>query len=392
VFAEQLMVLLRKRLLLIPCRVQSQIHHHVDFRYCTNKIPLIFEYKKKESRGCMTVDKATILCRLDRTHEPMVFLDCGTRELPPADFIAQFHIVITTTHRFMNEAKRGSFEEELGRKWLDDGVENSEVIPKDACELLKIHWSRMVVDEGHSMGNDKSNSSIKFASWIRARRRWAMTGTPTKQNAGQIGQLRGLLSFLQHDFFTSRLDGDVAWKRGIAKSWRDGELVSFFRLRSLLGILMRRHTKNDIVELPTPYFHKTEVSMSYLEATTYNTLVSAVQANLLLTSMNGKTSGFQDSLLHRSQAKHARSVLQNIRRVCTGWSRVIPTLSPHLFQETMAMAHDLGISKEASDKITAFIWRAENEELTACELCSIRVSTLLLMPCCGGLGTYCLRR
>ena len=163
-----------------------------------------------------------------------------------------------------------------------------------------------------------------------------MAGTPTKQNAGQIGQLKSLMRFLQHEFITSRLIGDVHWKRNIAWCWRDGRLVAFFRLRSLLGFLMKRPTKLDIAELLPPAFKKSAVPMSFLEATSYNAVVCAVQLNILLMSMNRwvfgifaavhlfcfaflsnvvcgrsfwicrKVSGFQDSsLLHRSQAKNA---------------------------------------------------------------------------------------
>lgn len=323
----------------------------------------------------------------------MVFLDrAGTRPLPPAAFLAMFRIVITTTQRFMNESKKGSFQDELERHNSNDvpawrhATDYDEEGKSDeaVCELLKVHWLRMVVDEGHSMGNDKTNSTIQFAAWVNAQRRWAMTGTPTKQNAVQIGQLRGLVRFLQHEFFTSRREGDMVWRRSIARCWRDGDLAAFFRLRSLLGFLMKRHTKLDIAELSPPVFRKTEVSMSYLEATTYNPLVSAVQANLLLTSMHGKTSGFQDSLLHRSQAKNARLALQNIRRVCTGWSRVIPTLAQRFYNETMSMSHQFNLPEDTIAEIRNFIWRAENEELSACACCGIRVSTMLLMPCCGG--------
>lgn len=350
-------------------------------------------YENKVST--MTVEEATVLCQRG-TYAPVVFLDkAGTRPLPPAKFLSMFQIVITTTHRFMNEWKKGSFQEELERHNSDDIPIYSFAIgdykpysAREACELLKVHWLRMVVDEGHSMGNDKANATIQFAAWVNAQRRWAMTGTPTKQNAAQLGQLRGLMRFLQHDFFTSRLEGDKVWKRNIVRCWRDGDLVSFFRLSSLLGFLMKRHTKSDIAELPPPAFLKTEVSMSYVEATTYNTLVCAVQANLLLTSMNGKTSGFQDSLLHRSQSKNARLVLHNIRRVCTGWSRVIPTLPDRWFRETICMAGQFNLSDDAITEIREFLYRAENEQLSECLFCGVQVSTLLLMPCCGGQSKF----
>ena len=367
---------------------QAQINQHVDFRYLTDKIPLIFEFQRRDNG--MTFDRATILCRMSNTHAPMVFIDNGgTRPLPPAEFLAMFQIVITTSHRFVNEAKKGSFKEELER---DNKVNNYTSLyfereEDTACELLKVHWMRMVVDEGHSMGNDAHNSSITFASWIKAYRRWAMTGTPTKQNATQLGQVRGLMRFLQHEFFTSRLNGDILWKTRIAKGWKDGEMASFFRLNNLLRFLMRRHTKLSIEELPSPLFYKSKVETSCVEANTYNTLVSAVQMNLLLTSMNGKTSGFQDSLLHRSQAKNARLALQNIRRVCTGWSRVIPTLSFRYYAETIEMAKLLNHSQDAVAKMKLFMTRAEQEELSACFCCGIQISTMLLMSCCGGQST-----
>lgn len=179
------------------------------------------------------------------------------------------------------------------------------------------------------MGRGKSNSAIRFASWISAQRRWAMTGTPTQQTASQngINNMHGLMRFLQHDFFSGRRDGDKLWKKGVARSWKEEYVASFFRLRSLLTLLMIRHTKLDIAELPLPIYNTTVVEMSPLEITTYNTLVSAVQGNLKLTSMKGKTSGQQDSLLNRSQAKHAQLALTNIRRVCCGGTRILPVVT-----------------------------------------------------------------
>lgn len=119
------------------------------------------------------------------------------------------------------------------------------------------------------MGNDDRNATIQFASWINAKCRWALTGTPTKQNSPKISQFRGLMNFLQHNFFTARLNGDTFWRRNLVNCWRDGHLVSFFRLRSLLGFLMKRHTKFDIAELPPPDFVKSIIAMSFSEATTY---------------------------------------------------------------------------------------------------------------------------
>jgi len=381
-------------LIVIPSALMGhwrhQLNMHVDMSYATSKKPLIFHYGKKDPE--MTVDKAIILCKLHKTHAPLVFLDeAGTRPLPDASFLAMFQMVITTTDRFKNEWSKGSFQSELKRSEMTNGAplyrgfsEFDE--PEEACPLLKVNWHRMVVDEGHSMAKGTNSSTIQFASWVTAQRRWAMTGTPTKQTASELRQVKGLVvDFLQHAFFSRQLEGDKHWKTAVSRQWRDGALASFFRLRSLLGLLMKRHTKHDIAELPPPRFHQIILPMSLPEAVTYNTLVGAVQSNLLVTSMAAKTSGEQDSLLHRSHRSQANQALENIRRVCVGWTRVIPKLSHENFLETLQLLDGHGIDTQKIEEIRQYLHKPENEELSPCGCCGLNLSTLLLLPCCAGL-------
>lgn len=333
----------------------------------------------------MELDEAKRLLQL--SHSAVLFLDRGgTKPLPPCEFLAGFQIVITTIQRFANEWKNGSFEQDIRRSEISNELpgylEGPEVTEKPVCSLLKIYWHRMVIDEGHSMAKGRENSSIQFASWIYAERRWAMTGTPTKHDAAQLNQVKALLRFLRHDFFFSKGDGDTFWKKAIANRWKGRDLVSFYRLRSLLKLLMRRHTKLDIEELPFPSFRKEIVPMSETEVNTYNTLVSGVQSNILLTSMVGKTSGKQDSLLHRNNSRHAREALENVRRVCIGWSRVVPVLSDKHWRETIELAelHNLDLAP-----VREFMHAAESEGLSYCSVCHLGLTTLLLPPCCGKL-------
>lgn len=255
--------------------------------------------------------------------------------------------MITTTQRFTNEWKNGSFQDELKRKERETGPRNFEYDmsesfqqPELACPLLKVRWLRMVVDEGHSMGRGKTSSAIQFASWVYAERRWAMTGTPTRQTAGDCGipSVSFLMRYLQHDFFSSRLEGEKVWKSLIAKGWREGCLASFFRLRAILAFLMIRHTKRDIKELPKPAYQETVVPMSNDEIKAYNSLVWGVQTNLVLTSMEAKTSGKQDSLLDPSQLKHAFLATSNIRLACGSYgTKVVATLQERFLEETVEM-------------------------------------------------------
>ena len=154
------------------------------------------------------------------------------------------------------------------------------------------------------MGRGSMGSSIQFASWISSERRWAMTGTPTKEGPTALSQVRNLMGFLQHDFFSPCCDGEIVWSKYISRPWKEVEgirkenvsngwpdgsdfnqsvqsFAAFFRLRALLKLLMKRHTKDDIVELAPPLFKESFVSMSHVEVVTYNALVTTIQLNLL---------------------------------------------------------------------------------------------------------------
>jgi SNF2 family DNA or RNA helicase len=366
---------------------KTQIGMHIDTSYLIHpgRIPLIYEFAQKATKGEVTIDQATAM--INKTHSALVFIDkATTRQLPPACFLSLFQVVITSNQRFRNEWSNGSFQRELERNNVDSDQRSYryfESKDEDACPLLKIYWLRLVVDEGHSMAKNKQNSTIQFASWIQAERRWLMTGTPTKQTGVQICQVQNLMSFLQHDFFTPRLAGDKAWQSGVARTWRDGKLVSFYRLKSLLGVLMKRHTKLDIVEAPS--YRKAVVPMSSVEVATYNSIVCAIKINLMVCSMGGTPLGEQDSLLHPSQRKFAREALDNLRRSCTGWSRMLPTLKPEYFLETIKMLEEHGHCEFEIGKIREHMISAQDEQLTPCQCCCLRLSTLLILPCCAGL-------
>jgi hypothetical protein len=296
---------------------KEQMKTHVNTAFCTDKIPIICEYRGNHD-STPKMDEVIRQCTIEKTHFPFLFIDRTSHsKLPSPCFLAMFRVVLTTNQRFSNEWRKGSFENELKKKDAYAAKEtlNNMMAPfsdfdrsgEEASPLLKVNWLRMIVDEGHSMGKGKDGSHISFASWVNAERRWAMTGTPTKQTSSQTGlsNILNLMKYLNHDFFSRRQSGDVVWNQLIMRGWNRGFLSSFFRMKSLFTLLMVRHTKNDIEELPPPTYKTTILPMSQEEVSTYNTLCCAIQTNLLVTSMNGKTSGLQDSLLHKSQTKHA---------------------------------------------------------------------------------------
>lgn len=125
-----------------------------------------------------------------------------------------------------------------------------------------------------------------------------MSGTPTPQTVTKTGlaNLFGLFRFLNHDYFCTPHWGEERCK-ALDKGLKSGHLASFFNLRQLLNLFMVRHTKADVEQLYKPVFRLTYTNMSPPEKLAYNTLVTAVQMNLVTTSMEGRTSGKQVRIL-----------------------------------------------------------------------------------------------
>jgi hypothetical protein len=100
---------------------------------------------------------------------------------------------------------------------------------------------------------------------------------------------------------------------------------------------MVRHTKADLVEIPPPVYSYIDLDLSQSETATYNTIVSAIRMNIITTSMSGKTSGWQDSLLNPRQSRYALEALTNLRVACCGGAQIVSgfELNHHVFCNEM---------------------------------------------------------
>lgn len=209
-------------------------------------------------------------------------------------------------------------------------------------EITKVEWYRLIVDEGHTIGNSGGNSNaVRMASSVRAKSKWILTGTPTPQMLSKtIPSLRNimfLLDFLRiYKGLELRNGGACFFSNYIVNAWNNLDLIGFYRLQRILSEVAIRHTKEDIGFLSRPTFlPSTYIDLSPQEVLAYNTLSFAVRSNLILTSMKGKTSGKMDSLLSSNNTKFAREALQNIRMACCGGTQIQPELSQKYFDETL---------------------------------------------------------
>jgi SNF2 family DNA or RNA helicase len=42
--------------------------------------------------------------------------------------------------------------------------------------LPQVHWLRVILDEGHTIGSSTITNKLQMATELRAERRWVMTG------------------------------------------------------------------------------------------------------------------------------------------------------------------------------------------------------------------------
>ncbi|KAF1851943.1 uncharacterized protein K460DRAFT_413433 [Cucurbitaria berberidis CBS 394.84] len=118
-------------------------------------------------------------------------------ELPAPTELIKFDVVLFTRNRFEQEIQDGA--DDQGRRAAAGVVRTCNCpyigatrIPDCNCvnssrmyesPLKKLHWLRIIIDEGHSFSSSVSNA-VLVAKQIQAERRWVVSGTPAKNLVG----------------------------------------------------------------------------------------------------------------------------------------------------------------------------------------------------------------
>lgn len=260
---------------------------------------------------------------------------------PPSEDLLQYDIIIFARARFDREATGNE---------LDRFIKEKE---KWESPLTKIHWLRILVDEGHSFaGHGQKTNSIHMLELLHVERRWVVSGTPSSglygvevnlasQDTGlDVGpgingmdlinsrrQVGGLLDEELKDLDKLRLiiveflnakpwsnarsEDPAEWKKYMKPIGADGKRGKAPYLRSTLQSLVVRHRLGDIDnDITLPKLHNKVV---HLSPTSYDRM--SINLFIFILTVNAVTSERtgEDYMFHPKNRKHLSVLISNLR-------------------------------------------------------------------------------
>ncbi|XP_063367686.1 transcription termination factor 2 [Cydia amplana] len=195
----------------------------------------------------------------------------GTLVVCPASLMTQWegevkkhclpHRVTTVLH---HGASRATQPQRLAH--IDIVMTTYNILQRDSEKngvLMRMSWRRVILDEAHMVRNHKSATS-RAVCGLRARRRWALTGTPLHN---KDLDLFALLKFLRCTPF----DDLAMWKKWIDNKSQGGQE----RLSTIMRCIMLRRTKvqlqakGQLKDLPERTAHQCHVTLTKEEMNVY---------------------------------------------------------------------------------------------------------------------------
>ncbi|KAK6228659.1 hypothetical protein SCA6_000999 [Theobroma cacao] len=237
---------------------------------------------------------------------------------PPVHSLAwDYDIVITTFNR-------------LSAEWG----------PRKRSALMQVHWLRVILDEGHTLGSSLNlTNKLQMAISLTASSRWLLTGTPTPNTPNsQLSHLQPLLKFLHEEAYGQN---QKSWEAGILKPFEAKMEEGRSRLLQLLHRCMISARKIDLQTIPPCIKKVTFVKFTDEHARSYNELVVTVRRNILMADWNDPS--HVESLLNPKQWKFRSTTIRNVRLSCCVAGHIKVTEAGEDIQETMDILVENGL-------------------------------------------------
>ncbi|GLT88566.1 hypothetical protein SLE2022_065860 [Rubroshorea leprosula] len=243
---------------------------------------------------------------------------------PPVHSLAwDYDIVITTFNR-------------LSAEWG----------PHKKSALMQVHWLRVMLDEGHTLGSSFSlTNKLQMAISLVASNRWLLTGTPTPNTPNsQLSHLQPLLKFLHEEAYGQN---HKSWEAGILRPFEAEMEEGRSRLLQLLHRCMISARKIDLQTIPPCIKKVTFLNFTKEHAKSYNELVVTVRRNILMADWNDPS--HVESLLNPKQWKFRSTTIRNVRLSCCVAGHIKVADAGEDIQETMDMLAGNGLDPASEE-------------------------------------------
>lgn len=255
--------------------------------------------------------------------------------------------------------------------------------PRKKSAMMQVHWLRIMLDEGHTLGSSFSlTNKLQMAISLNASNRWLLTGTPTPNTPNShVSHLQPLLKFLHEKVYGQN---QKSWEAGILRPFEAEMEEGRSRLLELLQRCMISARKEDLRSIP-PCIKKV-VFLDFTEehARTYNELAVTVRRNILMADWNDPS--HVESILNPKQWKFRSTLIRNVRLSCCVAGHIKVTEAGHDIQETMDILVEQGLDHFSEEYIFIKIALQDGCSCFRCkEWCRLPVITpcrhLLCLDC-----------
>ncbi|KAF5184197.1 F-box protein [Thalictrum thalictroides] len=255
--------------------------------------------------------------------------------------------------------------------------------PRKRSPLMQVHFLRVMLDEGHTLGSSLSlTNKLQMAISLTASNRWLLTGTPTPNTPNsQISHLQPLFKFLHEEAYGQN---QKSWEAGILRPFEAEMEEGRSRLLQLLQRCMISARKEDLKTIP-PCIKKV-VFLDFTEehARSYNELAVTVRRNILMADWNDPS--HVESILNPKQWKFRSNLIRNVRLSCCVAGHIKVSEAGHDIQETMDILVEQGLDRFSEEYVFIKISLQDGCNCFRCkEWCRLPVITpcrhLLCLDC-----------
>ncbi|XP_006646686.1 F-box protein At3g54460 [Oryza brachyantha] len=218
--------------------------------------------------------------------------------------------------------------------------------PKKRSVLKQIHWFRVILDEGHTLGSSLAlTNKLQMAVSLVASNRWILTGTPTPNTpTSQVSHLHPMLKFLHEEVYGQNYQ---LWDTGIHRPFEAQMEEGRSRLLQLLQRTMISARKSDLKNIPPCIKKITFLGFSEGHAKSYNELAVTIRRNILMADWNDPS--HVESLLNPKQWKFRTTTIKNVRLSCCVAGHIKVAEAGQDIQETMDALMQQGLDPSSEE-------------------------------------------